>query len=99
DRPEASTFANPAVVDTDALTITLGGGDASPGVLRRLREDLEALFASARFVDFVRALKKRRDALPRGERATKMRELIHGFPAEARLHFPDWFEAGYARRR
>src|SRR5262249_8074091 len=33
DRPEASTFANPAVVVTDAITMTIGGGEASPGIL------------------------------------------------------------------
>jgi precorrin-2 dehydrogenase/sirohydrochlorin ferrochelatase len=92
DRPEASTFVNPAVVATPGLTMTFRTGGKSPGLSRRVREDLSALFDDPRFVRFVDRLSTLRASLPRGERAARMAEAVRGFAVEARLRFPAWFE-------
>jgi precorrin-2 dehydrogenase/sirohydrochlorin ferrochelatase len=94
DRPEASTFINVAVVRASGLTMTFGTGGKSPGVARRIREDLEALFSDARFASFLDRLSVLRAALPRGERAARMARAVRGFAVEARLRFPAWFERG-----
>ena len=92
DRPELSTFINPAVVRASGLTIAFGSGGTAPGALRRIREDLEALFSDPRFERFLGALGKLRAQLPRGERAQKMAEAVRGFGINAVLRFPAWLD-------
>ena len=94
DRPEACTFVNSAVVRAPGLTMTFNTGGQSPGTARRIREDLEALFADPRFELFMTKLAALRASLPRGERAARMAEVVKGFAVEARLRFPAWLERG-----
>lgn len=90
DRPESSTFVNPAVVRASGLTMTFASGGTAPGVMRRIREDLEQLFSDVRFSRFLEVLGRLRADLPRGHRAEKMTAAVRGFRIEATLHFPDW---------
>jgi precorrin-2 dehydrogenase / sirohydrochlorin ferrochelatase len=92
DRPEACTFVNSAVARAGGLTMTFSTGGRSPGLARRVREDLEALFSDPRFGRFVLELGALRDALPRGVRAARMAEAVRGFTVDATLRFPTWFE-------
>lgn len=92
DRPELSTFVNPAVVRASGLTMTFASGGAAPGAMRRIREDLEALFSDPRFGRFLDALGRLRAGLPRGQRAEKMAEAVRGFGIEAVLRFPRWLD-------
>jgi len=94
DRPELSTFVNPAVARAHGLTMTFATGGTSPGVVRRIREDLEALFGDPRFGQFLGALDGLRSRLPRGERAARMAEAVKGFALDAKLRFPAWVERG-----
>jgi len=94
DRPEACTFLNSAITRAGGLTLTVSTGGRSPGLARRVREDLEALFSLPRFARFVAELGARREALPRGLRAARMAEAVKGFAIDATLRFPDWFERG-----
>lgn len=94
DRPEVSTFVNPAVAHAPGLTMSFSTGGASPSTARRIREDLEALFSDPRFARYMDALRKLRSALPRGERAERMKRAAEGFAIEARLRFPAWLERG-----
>jgi precorrin-2 dehydrogenase/sirohydrochlorin ferrochelatase len=94
DRPELSTFVNPAVVRASGLTMTFASGGTAPGALRRIREDLEALFSDPRFGRFLDALGRLRARLPRGERAEKMAEAVRGFGIDAALRFPAWLDEG-----
>lgn len=94
DRPELSTFVNPALVRASGMSITFATGGTSPGAVRRIREDLEALFGDPRFGRFLEALSDLRAKLPRGERAARMAEAVRGFVVDARLRFPAWFERG-----
>ena len=96
DRPELCTFINPAVVRTSGLTMSFSSAGASPGTLRRIREDLEALFSDPRFTRYLDALRSLRASLPRSERAARMAAATQGFAVEARLHFPAWLERGGA---
>jgi precorrin-2 dehydrogenase/sirohydrochlorin ferrochelatase len=94
DRPEACTFVNAAVAEAPGLVMTFRTGGASPGTARRIREDLERLFADPRFARYMDALARLRASLPRGARAARLSEAVKGFAIEARLLFPAWFEAG-----
>ena len=90
DRPELSTFINPAVVEVGPLAITVSTGGVSPALARRIRQDLEALFASEpRFADWLQQLADERAALPRGERAARGMEAVRGFALRGRLELPD----------
>jgi precorrin-2 dehydrogenase/sirohydrochlorin ferrochelatase len=93
DRPELSTFVNPAVVRASGLTMTFASGGTAPGAMRRIREDLETLFSDPRFGPFLDALGQLRARLPRGERATKMADAVRGFGIDAVLRFPAWLDA------
>jgi precorrin-2 dehydrogenase / sirohydrochlorin ferrochelatase len=92
DRPEFSTFINPAVVRASGLTMTFASGGTAPGAMRRIREDLEALFSDPRFGRFMEALAQLRSRLPRGERIEKMGEAVKGFGIDAVLRFPAWVD-------
>lgn len=92
DRPELSTFINPAVVQASGLTMTFASGGTAPGALRRIREDLEVLFSDPRFARFVEALGRLRAQLPRGRRAEKMAEAVRGFAIDGVLRFPAWLD-------
>lgn len=94
DRPEACTFVSTAIVRAPGLTMTFGTDGASPGAARRIREDLEALFADPRLARFLDKLAALRASLPRGARAARLAEAVKGFSIEARLHFPAWLERG-----
>jgi precorrin-2 dehydrogenase/sirohydrochlorin ferrochelatase len=92
DRPEACTFINVALVRASGLTLTVSTGGVSPGLARRVREDLAGLFGDARLAAFMARLGEMRAALPRGERAARMARAVEGFAIEARLRFPAWFD-------
>jgi precorrin-2 dehydrogenase / sirohydrochlorin ferrochelatase len=93
DRPELSTFANPAVIDAGGIGLRIFSGGAAPGLTRRLRQELERAFDDARFARFVVELSRRRRAWPRPERAGRTRRALQGFALEARLRLPSWFDA------
>ena len=76
--------------------MTVGTGRRSPAVARRVREDLEALFADARLARLLDRLAALRASLPRGERAARLAAAVKGFAVEVRLRFPDVVRA---RRR
>jgi precorrin-2 dehydrogenase/sirohydrochlorin ferrochelatase len=95
DRPETSTFISAAVLRVPGLAMTFGSGGRAPAVLRRIREDLEALFSDPRFAAFVDELASLRASLPRGERAGPVVEAVTGFAVDARLRFPAWFVAAH----
>ena len=94
DRPERSTFVNPAIARAQGLTMTFATGGTSPGAMRRVREDLEAIFGDPRFGRFLDALARLRARLPRGPRAETMAEAVRGFALEGSLRFPAWLERG-----
>jgi precorrin-2 dehydrogenase/sirohydrochlorin ferrochelatase len=94
DRPESSTFVNAAVARAPGLVMTFSTEGTSPGAARRIREDLEAIFADPRWERFLAALLRLRASLPRGERAARMAEVVKGFAVEGKLRFPDWLERG-----
>lgn len=94
DRPELSTFVNPAVASVAGLDLTIGTSGASPALARRLREDLESVFSDPRFARFLAALGALRARLPRGERAERARRAVEGFALRAELVFPAWLDRG-----
>jgi precorrin-2 dehydrogenase / sirohydrochlorin ferrochelatase len=91
DRPDTCTFTNVAVIDKNGLVVTVTSEGASPGAVRRIREDLERVFGDPRLGLFLAALRRARAALPLGERARSMSQAVRGFGVEATLRFPSWF--------
>jgi precorrin-2 dehydrogenase len=94
DRPEFSTFANPAVLETHGVGVRFATGGRSPGVARALRRGLERILGDERLGRFVARLGELRAASPPGERSAAMREAVRGFELDGRLVFPEWFERG-----
>lgn len=92
DRPEASTFINPAVARGAGLRVAISSGGAAPALVRALRQELERVLDDPRLGRFVAELGARRAALPRGERGAAMKALLEGFEAHLRVVLPTWFE-------
>jgi siroheme synthase-like protein len=92
DRPERSTFVNPAVLDTAGVGLRIVSGGASPALVKRLREDLEALLSDPRLAVLVERLAALRADLPRGERAAALRVALEGFALTGSLRFPAWLD-------
>lgn len=101
DRPEHATFSHPAVLEvgaphardpqvTPGVTIAISTGGTSPLLARRIREDLEAIFADPRFAALCAKLAEERARTPRGERAAVAAERLSGFAIEGRLRLPAW---------
>lgn len=90
DRPELSTFANPAMVE-GPIALRIFGGGAAPALTKRLRQELERAFGDARFGRFVAELAERRRSWPRPERARRTREALDGFALEVAVRLPSWF--------
>ena len=88
DRPELSTFINPAMVEAGALLVAISTGGASPALARRIREDLEAIFARPDFIAWLDDLRALREATPRGQRAAIGSEAVLGFALEGTLRLP-----------
>jgi precorrin-2 dehydrogenase/sirohydrochlorin ferrochelatase len=92
DRPAWCTFVSPAIAAAPGLTIAIGTGGQSPGLARRLRQDLERLLADPRLGRYLAALRALRERTPRHERFARMRDAVRGFAIEARLVFPEWLD-------
>ncbi|NUO53950.1 MAG: bifunctional precorrin-2 dehydrogenase/sirohydrochlorin ferrochelatase [Polyangiaceae bacterium] len=90
DRPAASTFVNPASTDVSGLRITVASGGAAPALVKRIREDLEALLGDPRMASFVRRLTEMRAKLAPGARGAAMRDKVVGFRLVGKLVFPSW---------
>ena len=91
DRPELSTFVNPAVVRAASVGLRLFSGGRAPALVRRLREDLEAALNDQRLAAFTDALAAMRSKLPRGDRAQTLVDAVRGLRLVARWEFPEWF--------
>jgi len=92
DFPQASTFVNPSVTQVSGLRVTLSSAGNSPGLLKRLREDLVAVLSDPRMARFVEKLGELRRSLPAGQRKAPLQKAVAGFKLSAELTFPDWFE-------
>jgi precorrin-2 dehydrogenase / sirohydrochlorin ferrochelatase len=90
DRPEASTFVNPAVVEKSGIKLALSSGGQAPALLRRMREELETAFAEPLLAALVSELREARSKLPRGQRREALLALIEGFALRVTFTFPDW---------
>ncbi len=88
DRPELSTFINPAVAEAGPLALAISTGGVSPALARRLREDLDVILAEPGLVAWLEELRASREAMPRGERAARGAEAVRGFTLEGKLHLP-----------
>jgi siroheme synthase-like protein len=88
DRPELSTFINPAVAEAGPLAIAISTGGVSPALARRLREDLDVVLREPGLVEWLEELRAAREAMPRGERAARGAEAVKGFALEGKLRLP-----------
>jgi precorrin-2 dehydrogenase/sirohydrochlorin ferrochelatase len=94
DRPDFSTFANPAVLDVNGIGVRFATGGRSPGLASALRRGLERILGEPRVGRFVARLAELRGESPPAERAETMRAAVAGVELEGHLVLPDWFEHG-----
>lgn len=94
DKPELSTFVNPAAGEAGGIAVRVFSAGVSPGLSRRLRDGILDVLADARFAAFVAKLADLRAQLPLGRRAERMRQALDGFALEARVRYPKWFASG-----
>jgi len=98
DRPWASTFITPAIVDRDPLVVGISSGGAAPVLARRIRETLEAMLPArmGRLAVFAEGF---RDAIaarlaPGPARLRFWQRIFDGPVAEDVIHNrEDWAEA------
>jgi len=88
DRPDHSTFVNPAVAEGAGVRLSISTGGASPGLARRLREELERLLAAPELAPFVATTSRLRAKLPRGERFKRMSAIFADLRLEGRWTLP-----------
>jgi siroheme synthase-like protein len=91
DRPEASTFVNPAVVRANGVAIAISTGGTIPSLAKRLRVEFERLLSDAELGRFVAEVRDRRGSKPRGERSAEGKRLLEGFGIDWKIEYPDWF--------
>jgi siroheme synthase-like protein len=94
DRPELSTFASPAALTVSGMGLRFFSFGASPGVARRLREELERALSDPRFERFIAMLGTLRDAPRSPARRERIARALEGFAMHIELHFPKWLERG-----
>jgi siroheme synthase-like protein len=92
DDPAHSTYANPAVLEVEDLRVALSSGGRAPAVLKRMREDLQTSLDTDVMRSFLRRMAEERERTPKGERFTRLRELVGGFALEVTVRFPGWFQ-------
>ncbi len=81
DQPGTSSFSHVAVARAGALTVAIGTEGSAPGLARRLKLELERVFAESGVASFVERVSRAREAAPPEERARVTNSLA------ARLRF------------
>lgn len=69
DQPERSSFAHVGVARAGALQVAIGTDGKAPALARRLKAELERVFAESKLADFVELVTKARAAASAEERA------------------------------
>ena len=88
DRPELSTFVNPAAITVSGIGVRFVSGGVSPGLVRQLRIGIERALSAPGVEALVDRLRRLRQRTPRDQRARVMREAIRGVSLEAKLVLP-----------
>ncbi|MFO0611904.1 MAG: NAD(P)-dependent oxidoreductase [Polyangiaceae bacterium] len=91
DRPEASTFINPAVARGAGLSVSISSGGAAPALVKALRQELERWLGDEALGRFVAELARARRQTPRTARGARAKELLEGFRVDVKAMFPAWF--------
>jgi len=91
DRPEASTFINPAVARRNGISFAISTGGAVPGLVKILRREIERTLNRPKVGAFVAELTRARARLPRGERGREAQKLLRGLSLDVRFTYPLWF--------
>jgi siroheme synthase-like protein len=91
DRPELSTFINPAALSVSGISLRFASGGALPGFVRRLRIAFAEALAEPSVAAFVARVAALRHATPRDERAAVVRAALAGLSVKLELRLPTWF--------
>ncbi len=75
DQPGRNTFAHVGIARAGALTLAISTDGRAPGLARRLKHELERVFAESNFAATVERIARAREAAPKAERATITNEL------------------------
>lgn len=98
DQPEHCDWVNVAQLEVGPIRIAISTGGTSPGLAKRLREDLHAVLAAdGRFESFASRLADLRKGLmglPDEERFRQLALAIEGFRLEIEVKYPAWESNG-----
>jgi uroporphyrin-III C-methyltransferase/precorrin-2 dehydrogenase/sirohydrochlorin ferrochelatase len=75
DQPGKNSFAHVGIARAGALTLAIGTDGRAPGLARRLKQELERVFAESNFAATVERIARAREAAPATERATVTNRL------------------------
>jgi precorrin-2 dehydrogenase/sirohydrochlorin ferrochelatase len=98
DQPAHSNFLMPALVRRGKLRIAIGTSGASPGIARRIRQGLSAMFDEEfeAYLDWVAGVRRRARAEEPdpNRRFVRMQEATEGFGVEGRVVYPKAWPRG-----
>lgn len=92
DQPAYCDWVNMGQVRAGPVRVAIGSGGGAPGLVRRLRQDLEKAL-DGRFAAFAQRLVAFREHLrdrPAEERRHRLALALEGFRLEIRVHYPPW---------
>jgi siroheme synthase-like protein len=75
DQPGRNSFAHVGIARAGSLTLAIGTDGRAPGLARRLKHELERIFAESNFAATVEDIARARETAPASERAKITNEL------------------------
>jgi uroporphyrin-III C-methyltransferase/precorrin-2 dehydrogenase/sirohydrochlorin ferrochelatase len=97
DQPAFCTFSHPALSRTGDVTLAISTNGRAPALARRLREELDRLFAEVDLPAFVERLVQLRERTPPAERRAVLGEAVRRLRLTGRLEIPEEEPAGDPR--
>lgn len=89
DQPEYSSFSHLALARAGDVIVAVSSSGSAPALSRRLRQELERVFAAAGLSDFAEQLAQLRRRLDPRTRARTLSELVQGVRFDGCLQLPD----------
>ncbi|HLV19459.1 MAG TPA: bifunctional precorrin-2 dehydrogenase/sirohydrochlorin ferrochelatase [Polyangiaceae bacterium] len=88
DQPADNTYLHMSTTWAGSLGVAITTGGAAPGLARKLREEVERVFAAAGLGRFVERLAERRRRTPPERRRAEMSRLVAGVRLTGALELP-----------
>jgi len=85
DQPEGSSYSHMALAKAGPMTVAVSSNGRIPALARKLREELDRVFAEAGLHEFAEALARLRDSTAPTERRSVLNAAVGGIRFEGRL--------------